>query len=120
MPTTQTTQTTTTQTTPQHKLAFRCKKCGRVHTSDDAAEAKHPHACQVCGAGVTFLPNGTKVFDPDNWESLADLTSERLAELGLHSSNIEHHKPWPAQSTNRPPRNIEVSASDSTGTRDSA
>jgi hypothetical protein len=34
--------------------AFRCKNCGRLHTSDDAAEAEHPHACTVCGGGVVF------------------------------------------------------------------
>ena len=36
------------------KYAFRCKNCGRLHEADHAGENEHPHACCVCGAGVSY------------------------------------------------------------------
>ena len=111
--------------------AFRCKHCGHLHTSNDAAEAPHPHACKVCGAGVTFGnqhsvlareiidPKLTqkqrtemvkkfsqtatnKTVQPDNWEVLADATDERLKELGLTKADVEKHTPWKAGTTREP------------------
>jgi hypothetical protein len=102
--------------------AFRCKNCGRLHTSDHAAELDHPAACAVCGKGVVFrhaelaaqltepgadIPAlaaeiakcdpATKRLDPDNWEALADAPPERLQELGLTPEQVEAHEPWPAR-----------------------
>jgi hypothetical protein len=101
-------------------FAFRCKSCGRLETSDHAAEGETPHACSVCGAGVVFwhaelaakltepgadIPAlaaeiakcdpATKRLDPGNWEVLADAAPERLAELGLAPEQVEAHEPWP-------------------------
>lgn len=100
--------------------AFRCKNCGRLETSDHAAEGEYPHACRVCGAGVVFrhaelaamltregadIPAlaaeiarcdpATKRLVPENWEVLADAPPERLAELGLSPDRVEAHEPWP-------------------------
>jgi hypothetical protein len=102
------------------KFAFRCKSCGRLHTSDYAAEGETPHACAVCGKGVVFrhvelaakltepgadIPAlaaeiakcdpATKRLVPENWEVLADAPPERLAELGLTPEHVEAHEPWP-------------------------
>jgi hypothetical protein len=101
-------------------FAFRCKSCGRLETSDHAAEGEVPHACRVCGAGVVFrhaelaamltqegadIPAlaadiarcdpATKRLVPDNWEVLADAPPERLAELGLAPEQVASHEPWP-------------------------
>jgi hypothetical protein len=102
------------------RFAFRCRACGRLHTSDHAAEGETPHACSVCGAGVVFrhaelaakltepgadvpalaaeiarCDPATKRLDPGNWEVLADAPPERLAELGLASEQVAAHEPWP-------------------------
>lgn len=106
------------------QFAFRCKQCGRLHTSDHAAEAPHPHACSVCGGGVIFkhqeladeldaaLEAGdkdrakelvaqirgcdpaAKKLLPDNWEVLADAEPERLKELGLEPEHAVKHAAW--------------------------
>src|SRR3954451_443794 len=93
--------------------SFRCKNCGRLETSDHAAEGEFPHACRVCGAGVVFrhaelaaaltepgadIPAlagqiarcdpATKRLVPENWEVLADAPPERLAELGLSPEQV--------------------------------
>jgi hypothetical protein len=74
-------------------VSFRCKACGRLHSSGHAGEERLPASCSVCGAGVTFAPNGTKNRQADNWEVLADATPERLAELGLEPAQVEKHVP---------------------------
>jgi hypothetical protein len=102
------------------RFAFRCRTCGRLETSDHAAELYLPAACRVCGAGVVFrhaelaamltqegadIPAlaadiarcdpATKRLIPENWEVLADAPPERLAELGLTPEQVEAHEPWP-------------------------
>jgi hypothetical protein len=102
------------------RFAFRCKNCGRLETSDHAAEGEFPHACRVCGAGVVFrhaelaamltepgadvpalaaqiarCDPATKRLVPENWEVLADAPPERLAELGLTPEQVTAHEPWP-------------------------
>lgn len=78
-------------------FAFRCKECGHLHDAKQAAEADHPHACRVCGAGVSFNPRtGFKTVDPKNWEKLCEATPERLAELGLKPEHVEKHVKWPS------------------------
>jgi hypothetical protein len=104
----------------EERLAFRCKNCGRLETSDHAAEGEFPHACRVCGAGVVFrhaelaamltepgadvpalaaeiarCDPATKRLVPENWEVLADAPPERLAELGLTPEQVAAHEPWP-------------------------
>lgn len=105
--------------------AFRCKNCGHLHSSEAACEADHPHACCVCGAGVTFGvghedfataivdPNltqeqrvemckkltsqaTTKTVQADNWEVLHDATDERLTELELTRDQVCQHVPKPS------------------------
>lgn len=105
--------------TPYSKVAFRCNKCGRLHTSADAAEAAHPHCCRLCGAGVKFSESGVKTASSENWEVLADATPERLAELGLAPDDVERHERW-ARGEVRASQNIEVTASDGPGTQDGA
>lgn len=102
------------------KNAFRCKNCGRLHTSDDAAESAHPHACCVCDAGVRFDTRGKKTPDPSNWEVLADATPKRLSELGLTTEDVERHQSWAKGSSSRKLVAIDVSAEDGPGTKDGA
>ena len=103
------------------KVAFRCKNCGRLHTSDSASEALHPHACEVCGCGVSFHPRtGVKTIDPDNWEHLHEATHERLAELGITHEHVETHTPWKSDRTEKEafPKHIQVNTEDGPGTKD--
>src|SRR3954463_8550286 len=102
--------------------AFRCKSCGKLHSADVAAECAHPHACCVCGSGVSFHPKtGVKTAHPENWEVLSEATPERLAELGMEAHHVECHTPWkPGVDQTGPPVNIQVEASDGVGTQDSA
>jgi hypothetical protein len=104
----------------EERFAFRCKNCGRLETSDHAAEGEFPHACRACGAGVVFrhaelaakltepgadvpalaaeiakCDPATKRLVPDNWEVLADATPDRMAELGLTPGQVTAHEPWP-------------------------
>ncbi len=100
--------------------AFRCKNCGYLEDSDNAAEAPHPHACRVCGEGVSFHPKtGLKTINPDNWEVLADATPERLTELGLTPEQVERHTPRKA-GTPYQPKHTSVSATDGINTADRA
>lgn len=95
--------------------AFRCNACGRLHTSGDAAEAAHPHACRVCGGGVSFDPrSGARTVDDGNWEVLADASDERLADLGVSRDDVGAHEPWKVGETAeaRAPRRVEAGASD--------
>lgn len=71
--------------------AFRCKTCGHFEPADHAGECEYPHACVVCGAGVSYNPKtGTKILDKNNWEILADCEQSRLFELGL-DGQVERH-----------------------------
>lgn len=99
--------------------SFRCRTCGRLEEGGHAGENLTPHACRVCGAGVTFNRAGIKSAVPENWECLADATEERLAELGLTLDDVEPHTPWP-RGVNRDPQHIHVTVSDGAGTEDGA
>lgn len=74
------------------QAAFCCKSCGRVHRDSAAGENHTPHACEVCGAGVSFDPKtGAKKFDADNWEVLHHCSDTRLKELGLGRDGVVEH-----------------------------
>ena len=104
------------------KHAFRCDSCGRLHTSDDAAESDHPHACKVCGAGTEFDRRGLKLFRADNWEVLADATPERLSEIGLSADDVEKHVAWQrhGRRSDHVPKDIHVRVEDHSSSRDGA
>jgi len=90
------------------KKAFRCKNCGHLETAANAGDSDFPHACRVCGSGVSFNPKtGIKNFHSENWEKLVDLTEEKLTELGLTTDHIEDHKPVAKVNTNTP-KHVEV------------
>ncbi len=73
--------------------AFRCHTCGYLCPSEHAGECDHPHACVVCGSGISFDPKtGKKIINTENWEILCDCTKERLDELGL-DGEVERHVP---------------------------
>ena len=74
--------------------AFRCRNCGRLEEAEHAGENLHPHACSVCGCGVSFdSRTGIKNFDASNWEVLADASPSRLTELGLTVEDVIRHVP---------------------------
>jgi hypothetical protein len=106
-------------TTNTVKHSFRCKACGKLHTSDDAAEAEHPHACRVCGEGVSFNPKtGVKTLNPNNWEVLSEVDEGRLNELGLAPEHVKAHTKWEQGSKDpNPPRHVKVEANESTRTK---
>lgn len=70
--------------------AFRCKTCGHFEPSGHAGEELTPHACVVCGAGVSFIKTGSKIINAENWEILADASKNRLEQLGF-DGEIETH-----------------------------
>lgn len=41
--------------------AFRCKTCGYICQAEHAGENDVPHACQVCGGGITHSPTVEKL-----------------------------------------------------------
>ncbi len=94
------------------KYSFRCRECGRLETSEQVCEADHPHACRVCGGGVSFNPRtGIKTLNKDNWDVLADMTDAALSKIGLTRNDVEKHTPLPATNSG-PPKNISVHAAD--------
>ncbi len=126
--------------------AFRCKNCGHLEPAAHAGECALPHACSVCGAGVTFGPEKKKVEEllqgfadktpaetaealmklmanpdkkaqPDNWEVLHDAQDARLTELGLTRADVVKHTPAPP-SGNRPPQVLVRDAGDAAQTVD--
>jgi hypothetical protein len=94
------------------KPAFRCRKCSHLEAAGHAGEEILPHACSVCGSGVTFNPAGIKKLQADNWEVLAEATPERLAELGLTLEGVEKHVPL-ARGESREPKAVCAFAQDS-------
>ena len=97
--------------------AFRCKACGHFEPAGAAGECHCPHACSVCGAGVSFNPKtGSKIFDHDNWEILADCDQLRLAELGL-DGQVERH--CPCEPSGNVPKNVHVQTGNYLGLRQS-
>jgi len=99
--------------------AFRCVTCGKLHEAEHAGECEHPHACRVCGSGVSFDPkSGVKAVDPKNWEVLANATPGRLAELGLREA--ARHVPRKVEGAPTEPRKVERSAADGASGKDVA
>lgn len=95
---------------------FRCRACGHLDAADHAGECAHPHACRVCGAGVSFDPKtGAKKIDPENWEILADATPERLEELGV--AEVARHEGKPPVASGRV---VDAAMKDSPVTADNA
>lgn len=60
------------------KHAFSCRHCGHLHPVESAGESVHPHACAVCGWGVTLNPEVQRIA-----RELAkpDCTSAKRIEL---------------------------------------
>jgi hypothetical protein len=103
-----------------NKIAFRCRTCGRLEAAGHAGDNQVPHACRVCCAGVSFCPRtGTRKLHLDNWEVLADCSTDRLTELEISPEQVERHTPSNAHGfTNRPSVSIMVSVSDGISTSD--
>jgi hypothetical protein len=88
-----------TETLPQRpKMAFQCRNCGAVEPPDAAGDNEVPSACHVCRAGVEWkLIDGQphKVYHPENWIKLAELTPPELAKgfvfHGLKPENVVKH-----------------------------
>lgn len=99
-------------------FAFRCKTCGHLETSDQAAESPHPVSCAVCGAGVSFhTVTGIRTINKDNWQHLAKLTSVELGALQLRPWEIEAHVPWPKKENTA--KQVSVEAHEYLGQKDS-
>lgn len=128
--------------------AFRCKTCGHLEHAGHAGENAVPHACSVCGAGISYGPekqkmehiiseagkgrnpaelmeelrrllaNPNKAADPDNWEVLADAPPERLKELGLGDVRIIRHEGHPVLAGPVIGRHIAVGGEDNGGAKD--
>lgn len=100
--------------------AFRCKTCGRLHEAEHAGENELPHACRVCGAGARFDPrSAAKIFDPGNWEVLADAPPERLQQLGIDAKQVGRHAPAAGKQP-AAPRQVEARAGDGAAAEDRA
>ena len=119
-------------------VAFRCKNCGRLHPAGHAGDNLVPHACQVCGKGVSFGPDFKEIaarlsqpdlskeerlkiaselsqskydksYHPENWEVLADLSPEQLAKYDLKPEHVERHVPVSKDNPNLNPSFFAVS-----------
>lgn len=118
--------------------AFRCKSCGHLSQAEHAGENDVPHACRVCGKGVTHtgdkniaeaakalgkivlepMPNYYKIVDNDNWEVLADCTPERLKELGIEPEHVTKH--CGEEFKERQAKLVAAAATDGIGAKDKA
>jgi hypothetical protein len=117
--------------------AFRCKNCGRIEHAEHAGENDVPHACTVCGKGVTFtadadlaeqarkdkkqviepMPGYFKIIDTENWEVLADAKPDRLKQLGIEPKHVVKHngKKFKASTDNKM---VEAHAEEKVGAKD--
>lgn len=93
----------------EKKFAFQCKNCGAIEPAEAAGENEVPAACHACRRGVRYAvhPDGTgfdKIYEPENWIKLADLSPEDLAKdfhrHGLKPEHVGAHKP---KNTGPPP-----------------
>lgn len=101
------------------KYSFRCKNCGHLENSANTAESAVPHACRVCGCGVSFCSkSGVKSFHPENWQDLSSMNSEELAAFGLTVEDVEKHFPKLASVLNREPKQVFVTATETIGSVD--
>lgn len=99
------------------KYAFRCKFCGHLETSAQAAESPHPVACAVCGHGVSFHPvTGIRKIDKDNWDILAGMKTPELQKIGLTPADVEVHVIWPGKQNSA--KRIAVEANERIGAKD--
>lgn len=82
-------------------MAFQCRNCGATEPAGAAGDNAVPGACHVCRAGVEYVihPGGTgfdRVFHPENWIVLADLSDKELAKdfprHGLKPDDVVAHK----------------------------
>jgi hypothetical protein len=102
------------------KYAFRCKNCGHLHHAEHAGDDAVPHACCVCGKGVTHgidfravaeklrkpglsdkersqladqlaSTSLEKTFQPENWQCLCDFSEDQLRECGLCMDDVVTH-----------------------------
>jgi hypothetical protein len=64
------------------KYAFRCKSCGRLETSEQAAELEHPAACRVCGGGRDLGAAHKEMVSQIHSELVnSKLSKEKLQEI---------------------------------------
>ncbi|SRR6266478_2400158 len=113
------------------KFAFQCRNCGTVEPAGSAGENPVPGACHVCRHGVKFKvsEDGTgfeKIYEPENWIVLAELTDKQLAadfyRHGLKRDRVATHSP---KFKHMPDgkvvgKTVIVTASESVGTKDKA
>lgn len=75
-------------------MAFQCRNCGAVEPAEAAGDNELPSACHACRAGVKWeIIDGQphKVFHPENWIKLADLSEKDLAKgFDVHGLKPEH------------------------------
>lgn len=90
---------------------FRCKECGFVHSEEHAGENELPHACCVCGSGISWdKKTGAKLIHPKNWQVLVDGQEvESPADNGPDTLTVGQLK-----------KRKKVSAEDGPGTTDGA
>lgn len=83
-------------------VAFRCKNCGHLVTSESAGENHYPHDCPVCKAGVEMEVNNKERFAAivAALATTATPESERqslVRELGnMPRSKVYHPENWEA------------------------
>lgn len=72
------------------KYAFRCKSCGRLETSEQAAELEHPAACRVCGGGRELGTAHKEMVSQIHSELVnSKLSKDKLQEIvGRMSKNL--------------------------------
>lgn len=81
------------------RAAFRCVNCGHLVPPEHAGENERPHACPVCGRGVTFQIDPSAKDDLDRiLREMADPGADRVRLLeqltALPREKVYHPENW--------------------------
>lgn len=79
------------------KAAFRCKTCGHLEGPEAAGENHVPHACSVCGSGITLNPTtsqlATELCDPSITTERRLQIASQLQQIARTGENQKHANP---------------------------
>lgn len=76
------------------KYAFRCKNCGHLMSAGTAGENQFPHACSVCGKGVTHselhheIDRALARRDSDGLDKIADKIQNRQIDVNDQTKTV--------------------------------
>lgn len=113
----------------EREYAFQCKHCDALETRDAAGDNSVPGACHVCRHGVRYKAHEDrtdfdKVFEPEKWIILADLSEKQLAadfhRHGLTPAKVVRHPPKEPASPMPAGKTVIATAQETPGSKDKA